>query len=502
MITPEVRSRIRRLFYAEHWKLGTIAAELGVHRDTVALAVESERFVNVAYRASASILDPYMDFVRMTLEQHPRLRSTRLLQMIQQRGYTGSVWPIRRFVNRTRPVSHEAFFRLSTLPGEQGQVDWGSFGSIAIGNTRRSLSCFVMVLSWSRAIFARFVLDQTLESFLRCHLAAFAAFEGVPRSLLYDNLKTAVLERVGDVIRFHPRLLDLAGHYHFAPRPVARARGNEKGRVERAIRYLRESFFAARTFHSLDDLNRQLDEWTVRVAHARIVPGDVDKRTVDVAFAEERPRLLALPAHPLACEYVHATSSGKTPYLRFDGNDYSIPHTLTRRPLTLVASDAVVRVLNGDDEVARHARSWERGRQLEDSRHLEGLADEKRRAREHRGRNRLMAVCSSAAPFLQKVALHGGHLGGTTSRLLHLLDQYGPNELEFALAETCRRGAFAAQSVAHVLDQRRRARKEPVPIPVVLPDDPRVRDLVVTPRSLGVYDALARSGEKDEGGDE
>lgn len=310
MISPELRSRIRRLFFAEHWKMGTIAAELGVHRDTVGHAIEVERFVNVAFRTRGSVLDPYRDFVRATLEQHPRLRTTRMLQMIQQRGYGGSVWQLRRFVRQIRPTSsHEAFFRLSTLPGEQGQVDWGHFGSIVVGKTRRPLSCFVMVLSWSRAIFARFTLDQTLESFLRCHIAAFETLGGAPRSLLYDNLKTAVLERVGDVIRFHPRLLELSGHYHFAPRPVARARGNEKGRVERAIRYLRDSFFAARSFHSVDDLNRQLDDWTQRVAHARVVPGDVDKRSIAAAFEEEQPRLLPLPAHPLACEYV-ATGAG------------------------------------------------------------------------------------------------------------------------------------------------------------------------------------------------
>ena len=299
MISPELRAHIRRLFYAEHWKMGTIAAELGVHRNTVALAVECERFTNVAYRPAVTLLDPYRDFVRATLEQHPRLRATRLLQMIQSRGYAGSVWPLRRFVRAVRPGgAHEAFFRLSMLAGEQGQVDWGSFGSIAIGNTRRWLSCFVMVLSFSRALFARFVLDQTLESFLRCHHAAFVAFRGVPRGLLYDNLKAAVLERVGDVIRFNPRLLEFAGHYHFAPRPVAPARGNEKGRVERAIRYLRDSFFAARVFRSVQDLNAQLDEWIERVAHARLVPGDADKRTVAVALADEQPRLLPLPAIP------------------------------------------------------------------------------------------------------------------------------------------------------------------------------------------------------------
>jgi len=267
MIAPELRARIRRLFFAEHWKVGTISAELGVHHEAVERAIEVERFANHAHRPAAKLLDPYKDFIQATLQEHPRLRATRLLEMLQQRGYTGSIWPLRRYVRKVRPVSrHEAFFRLSTLPGEQAQVDWASFGKITIGNTLRALSCFVMVLSWSRAVFARFVLDQTLESFLRCHVAGFAALGGVPRSVLYDNLKTAVLERIGDVIRFHPRLLELAGHYHFAPRPVAVGRGNEKGRVERRIRDLRESFFAARTFHTLDDLNRQLADWIERLA--------------------------------------------------------------------------------------------------------------------------------------------------------------------------------------------------------------------------------------------
>jgi transposase len=499
MISPELRSRIRRLFFAEHWKIGTIAAELGVHRDTVERAIEPERFVNVAFRPAATILDPYKDFVRATLEQHPRLRSTRLLEMIRQRGYTGTVWPMRRFVRRIRPTSkHEAFFRLSTLPGEQGQVDWGSFGSVAIGSTRRTLSCFVMVLSWSRAIFARYVLDQTLESFLRCHVAAFETFGGSPRGLLYDNLKTAVIERVGDVIRFNAKLLDLAGYYHFAPQPVAVARGNEKGRVERAIRYLRESFFAARTFRSVEDLNQQLAAWIADIALARKVPGDTQGRTVREALAEEKPRLLALPAHPMSCDFVRGAASGKSPYIRFDGNDYSIPHQFVRKPLTLAASDTAIRILDGDIEVARHARSWDRGRQIENEAHLEALAREKRHAREHRGRNRLIATCPAAEPFLQKVALHGGHLGGTTTRLLHLLDQYGSRELDAALVETHQRSAFAAHSVAHVLDQRRRARRAPLRVAPVLPDDPRVRDLDVAPHPLAAYDVLADGNQEDD----
>ena len=495
MISETVRSRIRRLFFAEHWKVGTIATELGVHRDTVAHAVEISRFATANFRSKAQLLDPYRDFVRATLEQYPRLCSTRLLEMIRDRGYEGSVFPLRRYVRRIRPVpTREAFFRLSKLPGEEAQVDWGSFGKIRIGSAERALSCFVMVLSWSRATFARFTLDQTLESFLRCHVEGFEKLDGVPRAILYDNLKSVVLERQGDLIRFHNRILELAGHYHFAPKPVAIARGNEKGRTERRIRDIRESFFAARTFGSLADLNRQLDTWIARVVHQRRVPGDSEKLVVQ-ALAEEQSRLLALPEHPFQTDSMRAVSSGKTPYLRFDKNDYSIPHTLIKKPLTVVASESIVRVLDGELEVARHPRSWGVREQIEDEAHLADLLVDKRKSREHRGRNRLFAACPAAEPFLGEVAKHGGHLGGTTSRLLRLLDQYGSGELDAALANAHRRGAFAAQSVAHVLDQRRRARGAPVPIEFTLPDDPRVHGLVVTPHALERYDRLGQAAD-------
>jgi len=312
MISDEQRATIRRLFFAEHWKVGTIAAELGVHRDAVHHAIESRSFLAPSLRLRAQMLDPYRDFILATVERYPRLRATRLLEMLRERGYPGGVFPVRRFIARIRPTSHEAFFRLSVLPGEQAQVDWASFGWIMVGRARRALSCFLMVLSWCRALFARFYLDQTTESFLRGHLAAFDAFGGVPRTILYDNLKSAVLEREGDLIRFHPRILDLAGHYHFAPKPCAVARGNEKGRVERRVRDLREAFFAARSFHSIDDLNAQLDAWIVRVQRGRAVPSDPDRRLVRDALVEERPRLLPLPEHPAPTDLVRVVASGKT----------------------------------------------------------------------------------------------------------------------------------------------------------------------------------------------
>ena len=137
---------------------------------------------------------------------------------------------------------------------EDGWVHWrkrrsrGHFGKVQVGAATRSLSRFVLVLSWSRAMYARFTLDQTLETFLRGHALAFETLGGVARRILYDNLKSVVVERVGEHIRFHPQILECAGHYHFAPVPCAPYRGNEKGNVERTIQYLRHGFFATARF--------------------------------------------------------------------------------------------------------------------------------------------------------------------------------------------------------------------------------------------------------------
>ncbi len=501
MIDAELYARIRRLFFAEHWKVGTIATELGVHHETVARAIEVDRFVRTQRQLRPSMLDPFKPFLGETLEKHPKLRSTRLFEMLRTRGYAGGYVPVARYIRTVRPAAKaEAFLKLSTLPGEQAQVDWGHFGKIQIGAATRSLSCFVMVLSWSRGMFARFTLDQTLETFLYGHALAFEQLGGVPRRILYDNLKSVVLERVGEHIRFHPHILECAGHYHFAPVPCAPYRGNEKGKVERTIQYLRHGFFAARRFSSVEDLNRQLADWIDRLAHARPVPGDPTRRPVRDALAEERAgRLLPLPARRFECDHVRPIASGKQPYVRFDRNDYSIPHDRIRQPLTLIASETTVRVTDAvGAELAHHARSYDSGVVIEDPAHLAKLTDAKRRALELRRRDRVRGACPSAAAFLDALARRGEPIGSHAAHLARLLDAHGAAAVEAALVEALERGAVSAASVAHLLEQHSRARRAPPPIAVVLPDNPRVRDLRVTPHALRHYDALSQETPDDD----
>ena len=308
MIDLETVARIRHLHYAEHWPVGTIAAELGLHHETVEGALREETRTKPAARPSR--FDPFVGFAREMLEKYPRLRATRLWQMLRQRGCTLSVRQVRDKVRQLRPAPREAFLVRRTFPAEEGQVDWASFGHVTIGAARRALSAFVLTLTYSRWIFLRFFLDQSLENFLRGHVYAFADLAGCPRHLLYDNLRSAVAQRHGNAVRFNARLLELASHYHFAPRACAPARGSEKGAVERSVRYIRDSFFAARSFTTIDDLNRQALVWRDEIAGARRWIGD-DRKTVAEAFSEEAGHLLALPAHSFETDLVRPVRTEK-----------------------------------------------------------------------------------------------------------------------------------------------------------------------------------------------
>jgi transposase len=487
MLNLESQAQIRHWFYAEHWKVGTIAQQLGVHPDAVRRALNGSSRREPVLRAC--LTDPYVEFVRMTLERYPRLRATRIFQMVRDRGYPGSVVQLRRLVARLRPVRREAFLRLALFPGQEAQADWAHFGEVQVGRARRRLSCFVIVLSYSRALYLEFFFDQTLENLLRGHVHAFAFWSGVPRIVLYDNMKSVVVERRGDAIHFHPRLLEFCAHYHCLPRPCAVRAGNQKGRVERAIRYVRESFWAGRSFTTLQECNRQVLLWRDEIAHRRPWPGD-DSRTVAQAFAEEQSRLLPLPAHPFETDLVLPIHAGKTIYVRFDLNDYSIPPEAVARPLTLAASESTVRILDGMQEIAHHRRSYDRHQLVLDPRHQQALLEEKRKARGSTPGGRLAEAAPESEVLLETAFARGESAGHQTAQLVKLLDNYGAAELRCAIQEALERNTPRASSVAFILSRRQRAQQCTTPPPVDLSRHPEMQSLDVIPHDLESYDEL------------
>lgn len=490
MIDRELLATIRRLHYAEHWKLGTIAEHLRVSWHTVKDAVSSERSLRQS-RPRPSVTDPYLPLIREILDRYPRLQAPRIFEMLRERGYAGRVVPVRRAVCRLRPGLGEAFLRLRTFPGEQGQVDWAHFGQVNVGRAKRRLSCFVLTLSYSRALYLEFFYDQSLESFLRGHVRAFEDLGGAPRAILYDNLKSVVLARYGDQIQFHPRLLDLSAHYRFAAKPCGVGRGNEKGRVERAIQYIRHSFFAARSFSSLADLNRKARQWRDQIAHARPSAQD-DRRSVQELLLEERPRLLPRPEHPFETDLVLPARTQKTPYLRFDLNDYSIPEDFVRKELTLIVSDTTVRVLHGTQEIAHHPRSFDRHELVEDPAHLRGERERKQRAVGASFPPRLLPVKRQVDDFLGALLKRGESPRAVLPKLLLLLEDYGLAALREALAVTLENGTPSLSAVAYLLQKSLRTRRKAQPLPITLTTRPELADLAVNPADPEIYDDLSR----------
>lgn len=489
-ISEDLKANILRYHHVEKWRVGTIARQLNVHHTTVKRVLSETGVSKHSILVRESMIDPYLAFVTETLQRFPALTASRLYNMVVERGYPGGLDHFRHLISFYRPSRiAEAYMRLRTLPGEQAQVDWGHFGYITIGKAKRPLMAFVMVLSYSRKIFLHFYLNQRTENFLRGHEAAFLSFGGVPRVLLYDNLKAAVLERMGDAIRFNPQLLDFAAHYRFEPRPVAVCRGNEKGRVERAIRFIRDNFFAAREYQSLDDLNSQAYAWCDTYAVDRPCPEDRGK-TVRMVFQEEQPRLIAFPDNPYPCNEIEEVRVPKTPYVRFDLNDYSVPPGVVQKILTVNATLDTVTILDGAHVVAQHTRSFDKGQQIESQTHLDTLAAHKKKARLHRGQQRLTHAIDCGLNFLNQAAERGYPLSSTTSQLIGLLDDYGAAILTEAMQDALNRGVphpnAVRQSLQRLLDERNQSPRAKHLVSL----DKRVNELVVKPHCLSHYDVL------------
>jgi len=270
----------------------------------------------------------------------------------------------------------------------------------------------------------------------------------------------------------------------------------DKGKVERQIQYLRHAFFAARPFRDLDDLRAQFAQWRDAVAHQRRHPEQRD-HTVAAVFAEEQRLLLPLPAHPFDTTLVKVVRARKQPYVAFDRNRYSVPHTHVERALTLLAEATTVRVVDGPTELARHVRSYDTGAVVEDATHVAALAAAKAAARPVTLRERVRQAVPSLDRLFTQWAARGDAGVSQLRRLADLLDDYGAPALAAAVDEALTREAPSAGTIAFVLDQQRRRRGLKPLVPLALPAHPGVQDLEVQPHALETYDALSPDRNRD-----
>ncbi len=459
MLTSELKAEIFHLFFAEHHTMNSIAETLGIHHDTVQSAIDLRGRPRCLKPMRESMLRPYLSVIEDRLTKTPKLRATRLIQILRDYGYQGSISLLRLKVAELRPKYKRAFESITYFPAEQAQVDWASFGTIRAGRGERKLSCFVMTLCYSRATYAVFTYDQTLESFLRGHIRAFRYFQGIPRILLYDNLKAAVVDRQGTQVRFNSTLLDMAGHYCFHPRACNVRSGWEKGRVERTIRYIRDNFFAARQFRDIDDANGQLSTWLDGVCNVRPWPSDRG-RSVQEMWRGERERLLPLPQNDFATDDVGPCRPSKICYVRYDGNDYSVPFQYVGEILTLIAGEHEIRIIDGSQELARHVRSYSKGEKIRNETHFTGIHEQKPQAASTSRRADLIAQIPEAEKFYEMMFDSGIVTGLQTTKLFKMLEVYGKEALTEAIGEAISGKMARASAVAQILERRDGKRRD------------------------------------------
>jgi transposase len=370
MLPAAIQAEILRLRSAERWGYSQIARHLGIHRESVR-KVALRRSVALAPAPPAprtTVVTPFRARLQALLTENPARPAVTIFQALRQEGYRGGISALRGAVRRLRPRAAPAAMATLTFGrAEAAQVDWGEFGDVfGIG---RPVHAFVLVLCYSRLLTVTFTFSQTLEAFLRCHEQAFVFVGGCPKECWYDNLATAVAERRGKLVRFHPRFLAYAGHHRFRPVACNVGRGNEKGRGEDAIKCLRTNFWPGRTFRNLADLNAQAQAWRDGIANQR--EHRATRKVPRLLVADERPHWLPL-REPYDTDEVRSVVVPPTFRVAFDSNRCSVPWRLVGKTLTLRADAETVTLWYGTHRVARHARCWRRGVEVVLPAHADG----------------------------------------------------------------------------------------------------------------------------------
>jgi transposase len=473
--------------------ISAIARQMGIDRKTVRNALK-EPEAPTERETTPSVLDSYKDYLRGRLEVAD-FTAQRLFQDIQAQGYAGGYNLVKRFVAPLRAEHHrQAVMRFETQPGHQAQIDWSAFGLMVVDGVRKALSCFSMILGFSRYQYIEFTLSQNLASFLSCHVHAFDYFGGVPNELLYDNLKTAVLSHVDGTVEWQSTFTDFAAYYGFTPRACRPFRAQTKGKVERPFPYIRSNFFLGRTFTGLDDVNAQGRHWLEHTANVRI-HGTTHERPLD-RFQLERGQLRALPQQAYRTVETTFRSATRDCVISYGGNFYSVPaRHAARRHLRVEVSSADLTIYHNAEKIAVHRLCHGKHHRIIDPQHLEGLVVVATLTPLQLKLRELRALGPVAAGFIDglvktQTRLLPWHVG----RLRETLFKVGPEMLQQAMERATRFQAFDARTVQNLCRKIRlktTGEAEPVHIGTVLANlMARLEQGQIQPRNLQDYETV------------
>ena len=483
MINYEQFCRIRQL-KEKGLTPGQISDQLELNPRTVRKWMERTSFQQRSPCLRPSKLDPYKEEIVRMLERYP-FSAVQVFQKIREQGFDGSYSIVKEYVRKIRPKRQTAYLKLHFAPGECAQVDWGSYKSIAVGNTTRRLSFFVMVLCYCRMLYVEFTVSQTMEHFLGCHQRALDFFKGVPEKIMVDNLKSAVLKRItGQDPVFNPRYQDFANHYGFRIVPCGVRKGNEKGRVENAVGYIKKNFLAGLEPGDFKNINPAARHWLDTVANVRL-HGETRKKPLDM-FAQESAALSSLPAFAYDTGTVHQVRASKQFRVTLDSNRYSVPAEYTGMRLTMKAYSDRVCIYHDNKLIARHARSYDRHQDIEDPDHPKVLLQQKRKARDQKLLMRFLALSPHSEHYYQGLKERRLNLLHHIRKIVGLSEIYDVSQVSRAIEDACEFKAFSSEYITNLLEQRSRIMTEPGALHLTRNED--LLDLTISQPDMAEYD--------------
>jgi transposase len=484
MIKYELYCKIKDCHERQGLTVAQTARALGLHEQTVVKWLACEQFHPRQSAPRSSRLDPFKDQVIRLLETHP-YSAQQIYQRLREGGFEGGFTIVKDYVRRVRPVRREAFLKLSFAPGEAAQVDWGEYGSIGVGSTRRRLSFFVRVLCYSRLMYVEFTVAQTMEHFLAAHEHAFAAFGGCPGRLMIDNLKSAVLRRVvGEAPVFNPRYLDFARHWGFDISPCNVAKGNEKGRVESGVGYVKKNLLNGADFLDFSAVNPAAEVWLASIANVRL-HGETHQRPVD-RFKDEQALLQPLNPMPYDIGRIQSQRASKQFRVALDTNHYSVPAEFASQRVTLKAYPDRVCIYHQDKLIARHLRSYDRHQDIEDPDHPKALLAQRRNAREQRLLVQFLSLSRHAQVYLEGIEQRRVNPRHHLRKIVALSEIYGIDAVDRAIQDGIAFAAYSCEYIANILEMRARETPEPGALHLTRRQD--LLDLEIAAPDLSPYE--------------
>jgi transposase len=485
MIDYETYCKIRDLHDRQGLTIAQSARALGLHAQTVAKWVKRAQYRARPPAPRASRLDAFKHQVVRLLESHP-YSAQQIFQRLREEGFAGGLTIVKDYVRKVRPPQREAFLKLAFAPGECAQVDWGEYGSIAVGSTRRRLSFFVMVLCYSRLMYVEFTVSQTLEHFLACHEHAFEALQGVPAKVMVDNLRSAVLRRsIGEAPVFNARYLDFSRHHAFDIIACNPGRGNEKGRVENGVGYVKRNLLNGLELLDFSAVNPAAQLWLESVANVRI-HGETHRRPVDL-FEQERAHLRPLNPMPYDIAHIATVRASRQFRVPLDTNHYSVPAEYAGARVMLKAYPDRLCIYHQDKLIARHPRSYDRHQDIEDSDHPKRLLEQRRAAREQRLLMRFLALSPQAQAYYEGLESRRANARHHVRKTVALSEIYGTEAVGRAIEDGLAFAAFSCEYIANLLEMRTRARPEAGALHLTRRQD--LLDLELAAPDLSLYEA-------------